>query len=249
MIAYLKVIPGLYDAVMQLFECETIEQQRELYRTRIEHKLFNPLLMWLLSRKLTLALLNGVPKAQRDLLADESGSETIAHFIKSSVEYVMTELPMRDNYFWRVYLTGRYTRDCCPEYLTPSGFQALKDGAADRVSVHTMYVTEFLQSDPEAEGDITRFFLLDHLDWMAQAPKLLEEEWRAILHRACPHRARFLWRSASLKAEFVGDTPVEYMGKTVPLREALEYRPDLAEAGHKVDRVHTYTSFFVADLK
>ena len=30
---------------------------------------------------------------------------------------MMTELPIGDNYFWRIYITGSYTLHCCPNYL------------------------------------------------------------------------------------------------------------------------------------
>ena len=38
------------------------------------------------------------------------------------MEAVFAKLPFVDNYFWRVYITGSYTPDCCPEYLKPANF-------------------------------------------------------------------------------------------------------------------------------
>jgi len=45
----------------------------------------------------TLALLNGVPDAQRDLLEQEGGHPSIADFIKNNLEFIMTQLPIKDN--------------------------------------------------------------------------------------------------------------------------------------------------------
>ena len=73
-------------------------------------------------------------------------------------------LPLADNYFWRVYIKGRYTADCCPEYLKPENFQKLKGGLADRVEVYTDSVQGFLEKNARR---FSRFVLLDHMDWLA----------------------------------------------------------------------------------
>ena len=73
-------------------------------------------------------------------------------------------MPLRDNYFWRVYLTGQYTPDCCPEYLRPANFARLKAGLVDRVSIHHTSVAGYLEKHDEP---ISRFVLLDHMDWLS----------------------------------------------------------------------------------
>ena len=243
---YLRMIPGLYPAVLRLIEAKSLQEQQKIYSEEVERKMWNPVLMFLLSSPLMLAILNGVPKAQRDLLQNSSGSPSIAAFIKDSLEYVMTKLPVKDNYFWRVYITGSYTRECCPEYLTPEGFRKLKDGAVDNVTVNTCYVTEFLQK--HNRNDITRYYLLDHMDWMSSSPAVLSEEWDHLLQNASPDGCRFLYRSACLEATLVKETVAHYRGKEVALKDLLRYKPDLANPLHLQDRVHTYTSFHVADI-
>jgi len=243
---YLWVIPGLYSAVMEMMEAKTMEEQVKIYRERVEKKMWNPVLMFLLSSPLTLAILNGVPKAQRDLLQNSSGSPSIAAFIKDSLEYVFTKLPVQDNYFWRVYLTGKYTHSCCPEYLTPEGFRVLKDGAVSNITVNTCYVTEFLQK--HNKNDITRFYLLDHMDWLSSSPEVLGEEWEHILRCASPDGCRFLYRSACQLATFVKETEIMYRNQKRVVADVLSYKPDLSAPLHLLDRVHTYTSFHVADL-
>jgi len=242
---YLRIIPGLRAAVEDLLNAQTIEEQQEIYYSRVQKKMWNPILMWVLGRGVTLALLNGVPEAQRKLLEEEGGHPSIGEFIKNNLEVVMAKLPIKDNYFYRVYLTGEYSEDCCPEYLTKENFAKLKAGAVDRISVHTVTIEEFLNTHPKK--DITRFVLLDHMDWMSAAPAVLQKEWQAIIDHA-PSDARFLWRSAGLYAEFVGDTKVQYEGKEQTVRDIVKFNKDLAARLHPLDRVHTYANFFIADL-
>jgi S-adenosylmethionine-diacylglycerol 3-amino-3-carboxypropyl transferase len=96
---------------------------------------------------------------------------------------------MKDNYFWRLYMNGAYTRDCCPEYLKADNFEKLKSGAVDRVSTHTDSVQGFLEKH---DGTISRYILLDHMDWLSdQFFPLLESEWQAIVDRAAPTAADY----------------------------------------------------------
>ncbi len=98
--------------------------------------------------------------------------------------------PIWNNYFWRLYVYGRYTRTCCPEYLREENFAALKGGLVDRIVPHTSTVTEFLRGSEER---VSKFVLLDHMDWMASHyPQALVEEWREILAHAAPRGSRDL---------------------------------------------------------
>jgi len=84
--------------------------------------------------------------------------------------------------------------------LTQEGFSALKAGLVGRIETQTGTVTEFLQDGSEP---ITRFVLLDHMDWMSSYhPAALVEESNAILERAAP-TARILLRSAHANLPFL----------------------------------------------
>ncbi len=97
----------------------------------------------------------------------------------------MTELPIRDNYFWRVYLTGSYTPNCCPNYLKENNFQQIKANLS-KVKLHTCTLTDFLKQHP---GKYTHFILLDHQDWLAwHQPETLAEEWETIFHNSKARR-------------------------------------------------------------
>jgi S-adenosylmethionine-diacylglycerol 3-amino-3-carboxypropyl transferase len=240
--AYTRRRPGLRDALLALFRARSLDEQRELYAARIAPALWSPLLNWTLSRQVTLSLL-GVPHPQRrEVVAQHAGG--VAAFVRDAIEYIACELPTRSNYFYALYVHGGYEEDCCPEYLTRAGFAALKGGLAGRVEPVTTTVTEFLRRHPTT---ISRFVLLDHMDWMAgYHPVALEEEWDCILERAAPG-ARILFRSAHAAPAWLEG--VRAGPWRAPLREQLHFHDEWARALAREDRVHTYAGFHIADLR
>jgi S-adenosylmethionine-diacylglycerol 3-amino-3-carboxypropyl transferase len=184
----------------------------------------------------------GVPHPQRRLVQAQH-PDGVAGFIREAIEYVFRQLSVADNYFWRVYVNGRYTPACCPEYLKPDNFQALKSGLVDRIRTHTCTVTEFLH---DTSKPISRFVLLDHMDWMSSYhPAALVEEWNAILGRA-RSGARILLRSAHADPAFLNWVRVGNQRQR--LDEVLTFDHALAARLHADDRVHTYAGFKIADV-
>jgi len=242
---YINKLARIRDAVDSLLEVETLEEQQKIYDdNQLNESLWRPYIKWCMRRDMTLAML-GVPRSQRRQL-DECYDGGIVQFIVDRIETVFKSLPLHDNYFWRVYLTGEYTPDCCPEYLKPENFERLKGGLADRISVHTNSILGFLEDHP---GKISRYVLLDHMDWLdGNAQDVLEAEWQAIVDRADPENCRMIWRSAGLKVEFVDPIPVSIDGATRPVGEYLTYNSELADRLHTQDRVNTYGSFYIADF-
>jgi len=239
--AYLDRV-GLRPWVHRILDAASVREQRRIY-THLRNRLWTPLLRFAVRRDTFLSLL-GVPRPQRrQVEMDYRGG--IARFVEDNIEAVFARLPLAENYFWRVYLTGRYTRECCPEYLKPEGFARLRQGLADRVSVHTTSVQGFLERHP---GRISRFVLLDHMDWLADRHfPLLESEWQAIVDRARPG-ARILWRSGGVRTDFVDRAHVTVDGRSRPVGELLRYHREMAQDLHRRCRVHTYGSFHIADL-
>jgi len=104
---------------------------------------------------------------------------------------------------------------------------------------------QFLRDD---DFPISRFVLLDHMDWLSGADRaVLHEQWQAIVDRSAPG-SRVLWRSAAPEVDFVDPIPVRIGRKQTTLKELLRYRVDMARELHSRDRVNTYGSFYVADL-
>ena len=152
---------------------------------------------------------------------------------------------MKDNYFWRLYMNGAYIRECCPEYLREENYHRLRDGLLDRVTTHTDSVQGFLE---KFDGRISRFILLDHMDWLSDHFfPFLEGEWQAIVNRATPD-ARILWRSGGLKTDFINLVSVQHNGVSRKVSDMLTYNTQLAAELHEKDRVHTYASFYIANL-
>jgi S-adenosylmethionine-diacylglycerol 3-amino-3-carboxypropyl transferase len=228
----------------QLLAAETVEEQRTIYDERVYEKFWSGLVKFAVGRDTTLSLL-GVPRAQRRQI-ELHYRGGVVQYVQDCMRAVFAELPLKDNYFWRVYINGEYSRGCCPEYLTAAGFERLKAGLVDRVSTHTDSLQGFLEKH---DGPISKFVLLDHMDWLSDRFfPLLEAEWQAILRRAAP-RSRFIWRSGGLRTDFLNQVRVLTNGQTTALPELLTYHDELAAKLHARDRVHTYASFYIADLR
>ncbi len=220
------------EVMLDLLEAGSLEEQRALY-ARLEPNLWRRLDAWLM-RQPALMYLLGVPRPQIRLIQEEYPGGLVG-YISTKLKHVLTEVMIRDNYFWRVYLTGSYTEDCCPNYLRRENFETLR-GAVDRVRVHTATVNDFLRAHPDL---YTHFILLDHQDWLAQhRPEALEDEWRLILENSRPG-SRVLMRSASRQVDFIPEV----------VRDAVRFFPELTDPLHLRDRVGTYGSVNLAVVR
>ncbi len=240
---YIDRVVRVRPIVQSLLDASSVDEQRQIYEEQLHDRFWTKPLRFAMDRDTTLSLL-GVPRAQR-VQVEKDYAGGIVQFVQDCVEAVFARLPISDNYFWRVYITGRYTEACCPEYLKPESFQRLKDGLVDRVHTHTDSVEQFLRS---TDQKFSRFVLLDHMDWLSSHHfALLESEWDAILRQASPN-ARVLWRSGGLQTDFVERVAVDWNGQKRGLSELLTYDKEMAARLHELDRVHTYGSFYIADL-
>ncbi len=230
--------------VEAILNAKDMAEQQEIYAKYLRPKVWTRTLRFAMGRDTTLSML-GVPKAQRKQI-DTQYPGGVVQFIHDCLEAVFSKLPLQDNYFWRVYMTGSYTRTCCPEYLQEDNFHKLKAGLVDKVSTHTNSVQGFLDKH---EGEISRYVLLDHMDWLSDKFfPLLESEWAATIRRAAP-KTRILWRSGGLRTDFLDQVQVKHDGQLKYLPELLTQHPEQAAELHAKDRVHTYGSFYIADLK
>jgi len=222
-----RLRPLLFD----LLDADDLAEQRRIY-DEIEPLLWNRVVEWLLGRQATMAML-GVPRSQARMIRDTVPGGTAA-FVKQRLRHVATQVLMRDNYFWRVYLTGVYSPDCCPNYLDRQHFERLRE-RVHRVSVHTATVTDFLRMHP---GRYSHFVLLDHQDWLVRHdPDALAREWQAILANSVPG-SRVVMRSAGLTADFLP----RFAGN------AIRLHPERTEPLHAGDRVGTYGSLHLAEV-
>jgi S-adenosylmethionine-diacylglycerol 3-amino-3-carboxypropyl transferase len=234
---------GLGPAIADLLAARDVAEQKTIYDTHIADRLWTPALVWSLNQH-TPYLLLGVPWPQRQEIVSQFPGGTAA-FSRWCLEGALTRIPLRDNYFWRVSLTGQYSPDCCPEYLKPHNVQRLRSGLLERLRLRTTSITDYLRHQ---QVPFHRYILLDHMDWMAwQHRDALADEWSAIRATAAPH-ARILFRSAGLHVRYLDDLPVQHHGQTVPLGSTLTY-DDTAKLVHQRDRTQIYGSSYLASFR
>ena len=241
---YIDRVAGIRGAMTDLLSAKTLEEQQEIYERDIKAAFWGPFIRWVVRRDSTMSLL-GVPASQRRQL-EHGYPGGIAQFIEDRLDTVFTQVSFADNYFWRVYLTGEYTRECCPSYLQLENFQRLKEGLVDRISTHTTTLLDFLK---HRHVEISRYVLLDHMDWLhEQHHDILQAQWQTIVDQASP-QARVIWRSAALEVDFIDPIKVNHDGEETELGSLLSYHDGLAEHLHVQDRVNTYASFYIADIQ
>lgn len=230
--ALFRAKPNIKNHALCLLDADTLAQQARVYAL-LEPKIWGKLSHWLIRQRMIMTLL-GVPAPQIKLIEDSYPGGLTA-YVKDKLRHVMSELPARENYFWRVYMTGSYTLSCCPNYLREEHLATLAARSA-RVRPHTCTVSQFLQQNP---GTYSHFVLLDHQDWLAwHEPAALAEEWELILANSRPG-TRILLRTAGLDLNFVPEEA----------RSRLRFFPERTAPLHRTDRVGTYGSLHFAEVR
>jgi S-adenosylmethionine-diacylglycerol 3-amino-3-carboxypropyl transferase len=227
----LRTAKGFRRHVYDFLDATSLDEQATLY-AKIEPALWNAFSRWLLKRHAVLAMV-GVPRPQLALI-DAQHPESLTGFLRASLRRVATELPIGENYFWRVYVKGSYSRNCCPNYLREEHFAALRANSW-RIQSYTSTLTAFLRQHP---SPYSHYVLLDHQDWLAwQQPEALREEWEQILANS-QAGTRVLFRSASTSTNWLPEF----------VRERLRFFPEQTEGLHGLDRVGTYGSLHFAEV-
>lgn len=219
------------DMVAALIDAKTLDEQKAIY-AELEKSFWNTFSRWLLKHPLLLALL-GVPRAQIALI-DKQHPEGVGGFLRDMMRHTFTQVPINDNYFWRVYVNGSYTPTCSPNYVKTESYPLLKNNV-NRVKTHTCTLTTFLKENPST---YSHYILLDHQDWLAwNLPEALQEEWDIILKNS-KKGTKILMRSASTTLDFVPEN----------IRGRVRFHPELTESLHKTDRVGTYGSLHMGEV-
>lgn len=221
----------LREQIYLIFEAKSIEEQQDIF-AKIEDELWNAFSSNLVKNPLIMVML-GVPRPQIKLI-NKQYPGGLEGFVKDKLKHVFTTVPIRDNYFWRVYFTGEYTPECCPNYLKKENFEFLRENV-DRIKCFSMSFTDFLKKNP---GEYSHFVLLDHQDWLAwNDPQALEEEWNQIFRNSYPG-SKILLRSAGFDVDFLNDID----------QSKIKFRNELTMPLHRLDRVGTYGSFHMAEV-
>ena len=176
----------------------------------------------------------GVPYNQWKLISGDGRS--MLEYAYATVHGIAYETHIRTkNYFYLACLTGRYTHECCPRFLTREGFDALAGGAINNVHVHT---TSFL--DQLTARTYSKVILMDHCDWMDE--KLIRTYSEALAKHVCPG-GRVIWRSASLNPPYVDAFDKAGFNVRCVARHTDGKRPVC------IDNVNMYASFWVAERR
>lgn len=225
---YIRARKRLYNEVQKLLNATDLETQRDIY-PHVEKKLMNRMVEAVVNRHFTMCML-GVPESQQELFVNDYYRGALG-FIQERLRHVFTQLPINDNYFYRVYINGEYTETCSPDYLKKENFDLLHQ-QIDKIHSYNTTISDFLKANP---GQYSHFILLDHQDWLAANDrKALEEEWSLILANSRPG-TRILLRSAAEKVDFFPDF----------VRERLTFETKNVDIQHQLDRVGTYASTYL----
>lgn len=169
--------------------------------------------------------LAGVHPRQFDLI---DGRHDIYAYVKERIEYALTQVPIRDNYFLSMTISGRFRGGHVPPYLLEENFETLRKNL-DRVQVVNGWLGPFLDTQPA--GSINKFNLLDIFDWMT--PEQFEGTLQSVIRAAAPG-ATIIYRSGSYRL----DPPASIAQRLTP-------RSELARELLAGDRSATYGSFYI----
>ncbi|KAH3687805.1 hypothetical protein WICPIJ_001213 [Wickerhamomyces pijperi] len=234
---YVFFITGLSSKVEKLCEAKTIEEQKQIWDTYIRPVLYstlvgkifvgNPIFLWK-------AL--GVPANQAKMMGDS----VLQYVIDTLDPVVGKSLISSNNYFYYLCLKGKYSKDNCPDYLTPEGFQQLKSGTAtggesplNGLRLHTDFLNNVF--DRLSSKTITVAVIMDHMDWFDPHGEDALNEIKS-LHGALSGGGRVLLRTAALKPWYIEDF------------EKLGFKCEAAGvrySGEMIDRVNMYASTWV----
>lgn len=215
----------------EFFEVQTLEEQREWYAKYVAPRLWGPWAKRFIKFK-PFMYLAGVHDEQFRLV---DGRHDIYEYVKERIEYVLTKVPIYDNYFLSVAVTGKMRGKRVPPYLLEENFETLRE-RLDRVQVVNGWLGPYLDTLPV--GAINKFNLLDIFDWMiVERPELFESTWRSV-HRAAAPGATMIYRSGSYELE-----PPKFM------LEHLDHDAELSRELLAIDRSATYGSFYTFRLK
>lgn len=236
---------GLDDDINKLVNAPSLEEQTKIYH-RLEPRIFTNYWKFFWTMPILLNLV-GTPLPQLSLVNQQYPGGT-KQFLQDVFRYVMTNTHLQsDNYFWYVYLQGEYNQTSCPAYLKEDSFHSLKKmDLRKKVQIHHQSVLNFAISHT---AQINKFVLLDHMDWLSQ-PKhrlLLQKQWEGLLKIAAPN-AKIIFRSAGLNINWMKDIKVHHHNKMKPLFDCLHFDTETAAKLHARDRVHSYGSFYIANV-
>lgn len=196
----------------------SLDEQRSRFG-RLGPELMPLLASWLAHRRAPASLGGAVAvESRRDAVGCPSN---LVRRVEARLRHLAATRLLRDNYFWRVAIRGRYGAEGCPNYLRPENFETLR-GRSSRIH---LLPARGPGAAPRA-GRYTHVVLEGHQDWLAAAdPAAMAERWRRVLS-ASHQGTRILFRTS-------GGHPD---GLPAFARAALRFLPERSMAAGARDR-------------
>lgn len=231
--SYLFYFTGIKDDVDELCSAKTMKQQKQIWNSKIKPTLLNPIVSKLLvGNPLFLWKALGVPANQASLMG-----ESVLKYVKDTFQPMVDfSLISNDNYFYYLCLQGHYSKNNCPDYLTPEAYKKFsnkENNPLDRIRIHTDFLNDVFSR--LTSGSLTIAIIMDHMDWFDKNGVDADAEISA-LYKALAPGGRVMLRSAAEKPWYIEN--FEKMGFTC---EAAAVRTE----NHAIDRVNMYASTWV----
>ncbi|KAE9411149.1 S-adenosyl-L-methionine-dependent methyltransferase [Gymnopus androsaceus JB14] len=232
----LRLARVLRKDVERLCECETLDEQVQIWQQKLRPLLLNPIIVALMRNPVFCWNALGVPMNQRRMLLNEG---SVYEYVRDTLDPLLsTYLLKTDNYFYLLCLLGHYTHASCPAYLTRPGFEALKANKGktlDAFRLHTDSIYNVLCG--LNSSSLTRSLIMDHLDWFTPASKDVDDEVAQLARVTSPGGFVF-WRSAARYPWY----------NKVFERSGFRVEPVGVRKGSEIalDKVNMYASFWKA---
>jgi S-adenosylmethionine-diacylglycerol 3-amino-3-carboxypropyl transferase len=159
--------------IRRLLACRTLDEQRQVYRERWDTWRWRGLFGVFFNKRVMAAL--GRSEAHFKYVTLDSIKEQLLR----RVRHVLSEIPVRGNYFVEYILTGEYQDErLLPEYLLEENQPKVRK-AAERITIVNDEIEQFLPQRPE--GAFSKFYLSDIFEYVPEPAHeaLLRELWRA----------------------------------------------------------------------
>lgn len=214
--------------VRGLFECRTLEEQKEHYRKHWDTWRWRTVFRVFFGKKV-MGRLGRDPAFFKHVDIDRVGEE-----FRRRCERALTEIPVQDNWFLDYMAFGEYSDPDrrLPIYLRPENHAALR-AVRPRLKLVVGSFEEYLPT--QKDGTFSAFYLSDIFEWMAEDAfvTLLKE-----LVRTGRPGGRLTWRNLLVKR-----------GHPQQLDGLLEHEAELSRQLHARDRSWVYGDFVVDRIR
>lgn len=249
---WISYLFGCRRAVLDLLSASTLQSQRRIWKSRIRPALLSRLVSNLVvsSERFLWAAL-GVPKNQLSMIEldhasltsssfsnkNSSRAHAIWHYMVNTLDPVVEHTHIAEsNHYYLVCLSGSYSPQCHPDYLSPAAHGILSRACAlDNLRIHTDEIDEVIARI--MPGTLTVAVLMDSMDWFDPSSAAASKQVMK-LNRALKMGGRVLLRSAGMEPWYIRQFErhgfrAKRVGNRVP--------------GTCIDRVNMYASCWICE--